>query len=134
MSAPRCYADELRVMGLAVSEHGARCAEFAGRFYGGLHHFPGESKGLRKVDWNHWLYCAWKQRPGFSTYDFDSLTRLVFLAHDTGIRVEVNPSMNYLEIVCHPRVFVPEKGRAYPHPTIEAALADWRTRSPARDV
>lgn len=132
MTPPRCYADELRAMGLAVSEHGARCAELAGRFYGGLHHFPGEARGLRKVDWNHWLFCAWKQRAGLQTYDFDSLTHLVFLAHDLGIRVEVNPAMSCLEIMCHPRALVPEVGRATPHPTIESALAYWRLGNPAR--
>ena len=128
----RCYADELRASGIAVSNIGARCAELAGRFYGGLHHFPGEWGGIRKVDWNHWLFCRWSQRGGLTTFDGDSITRLVMLAHDLGIRVEVNPAMWHLEIVCHPRVAEKTPGKATPHPTMETALAKWRERNPAR--
>lgn len=128
------YADQLRSEGFVVSEIGARCAELAGRFYAGLHHFPGGDKGLRRVDWNHWLFCKWNQHNGLTSYDGDSLTRLVMLAHDLGIRVEVNPRMRYLEIVCHPRVFVKTTGRCAPHPTVEAAVADWRRRNQVRLV
>ena len=56
--------------------------EFFGAFFLGEHHIPGEVKpwGLG------WCVSC----PGtLATFDFDGLTRLVFLAHDRCVRAEV---------------------------------------------
>lgn len=63
---------------------------------------------------------------GFSTWDFDQLTRLVIAAHDECVRVEVSPSNpKHIKITLWPR-----HGRngslSERHPTIEDAIADFR--------
>ncbi len=68
-----------------------------------------------------------------STYDFDSLTRLVFMAHDRSIRAEIVPSgPNMIGIMLHKR----NRGGTATwdkHPTIESALNKWRERNPVKE-
>lgn len=99
--------------------------DFFGTLYRGRHHIPGNGvKPEGNWAWvvNHYI--------GLSTYDYDELTRLVFLAHDRCVRAEVlfsGPRMVKIRIS-------KRSGRtgnfAERHPTIEQALADWRTRNP----
>lgn len=59
---------------------------------------------------------------GLSTYDFDTLTRLVVSSHDECVRLEICASgPRLLNLMFHPRVREHEhiSGR---HPTIEAAI------------
>ena len=63
-----------------------------------------------------------------ASYDFNQLTRLVFLAHDLAIRVEIKPAMRYLRIVLHPRDR--EGSIMTAHPTIETVLAEHRRLQP----
>lgn len=65
-----------------------------------------------------------------STFDFDKLTRLVFLAHDRCIRVEVSnsgPRMVKISIWKRQR----EGSMWQRHPTMEQALEQWRKCNPA---
>lgn len=60
-----------------------------------------------------------------ATFDYDSLTRLVFSAHDRAVRVAVRSSApRYVEIALWKRQR--EGDFSERHPTIEAALAKWR--------
>lgn len=80
-------------------------------FFFGEHHFPGEIK-----PWGEgWSMPA---QNNLATFDFNHLTRLVVMAHDRCIRVEVVPKgMNRMVIVLHKRQ---REGSMYErHPTIE---------------
>lgn len=65
-----------------------------------------------------------------STYDFSGLTKLVFLAHDRMIRVEIQPSGPGMVKLCLHRRFDRYGHMNERHPTIEKALADYRVRNP----
>ncbi len=96
---------------------------FFSAFYGGEHHFPHKIK-----DWG----TGWSMlhRADLSTYDFDALTRLVFMAHDRCVRVEVSHvNMSYLRIAIHKRRR--SDGRMYEvHPTLAEAIEAWREHNP----
>jgi hypothetical protein len=65
-----------------------------------------------------------------STYDFDQLTRLVLLAHDRCVRVELaNGGPSRTGVILHRR-HAREGCISQQHPTIEKALARHRKRFP----
>lgn len=79
-----------------------------------------------KVVWRHGssvrftMYCR-----GLSTFDFSQLTRLVIVAHDECVRIEIQPaSKDYLYIYMSPREREGDMTRR--HPTIEDAIAALR--------
>ena len=113
--------------GLAVSDAGARCAELVETWVGGLHHFPEGQKALRKTDWSG-EYVTFLVYGSIATFDHDQITRLVFLAHDHAIRVEIQPAMRYLRILLHPRAR--EGNMSLRHPTLEAAVEAYRKHHP----
>jgi len=96
----------------------AEAIAFFSEFYRGEHHFPAKVKPYG---------------PGWSishfgplaTFDSDDLTRLVFLAHDRCIRVQVEQGgPNRIRIAIWKRV---REGCLYErHPTIEQALKSFR--------
>lgn len=97
--------------------------EFFAEFYRGEHHIHGKVKPFGP---------GWQvdHRGPLSTFDFDDLTRLVFLAHDKCVRVELNQSGPGMIKIC----IWQREGRTGSmferHPTIEAALENWRTKHP----
>jgi hypothetical protein len=96
---------------------------FFADFYRGKHHIPGS--GLHEWGWgwyvNHYGCLA--------TYDFSELTRLVFMAHDRCVRVEVGAvNMQYIRIAIHPRLRNTGATMTQ-HPTLADALASWRERN-----
>lgn len=95
---------------------------FFAQFYGGLHHCPPIK------EWGHGWCVNAADSP--ATYDFDQLTRLVFMAHDQCIRVEIaRCNMQFLKICIHPRE---RTGQMHSrHPTLNAALIAWRKHNPA---
>jgi hypothetical protein len=99
---------------------------FAEIFYG-KHHIPSELK-----PWGD----GWQLNyyGDFTTFDFNNLTRAVFLAHDRCIRFGITSSgPRMIRLVIHQRNkrigSVMER-----HPTIEEALADWRIKHPADTI
>lgn len=69
-------------------------------------------------------------RSSMATFDFNQMTRLVILAHDYCVRVEVSArTVRYLELMFHDRkpdgIEIWER-----HPTIEAAIAAVRKAAP----
>lgn len=94
--------------------------KFFSDFFFGEHHFPSEMK-----EWgNGWCMAVTNS---VSTYDFNHLTRLVVMAHDRCIRVEIAPKgMNRMLIIVHKRVRAEALGESLGiskvHPTMEEAI------------
>ena len=95
---------------------------FFSRVYLGKHHIPSKIHPFGQ-GWciNHY--------GNLSTYDFNTLTRLVFLAHDRCVRVEIGQSgPRMVKIIIHKRN-KREKGSVWErHPTLDQAIKDWRER------
>jgi hypothetical protein len=100
----------------------------------GLHHCDNEQ--MAKVDWTN-PFCIkvnYYARGGLSTWDFNRLTVLVFLAHDFGIRVEIYPcNFAYFKLLFHQR-YAREGDICDRHPTIEQALEVWRRLHSSREL
>lgn len=102
------------------------CALFLADLRGGFHHMRDTIKKAGDgIEYNH-------PHGSLATYDFDELTRAVFMAHDRCIRFEVAPSgPGLVRLYLHKRK--KRDGAMYErHPTIEAALSEWRKRNPTQ--
>jgi hypothetical protein len=97
----------------------AEAREFFATFFFGEHHIPGKLR-----PWGDGWYV--RTHADLSTFDFDGLSRLVFLAHDRCVRVEVTASgPGHLAIAITKRV---REGAMYErHPTLEHAIALFRS-------
>lgn len=91
---------------------------FFAALYRGEHHFPGKLQPYGE-GW------AMSHTGSLATYDFNELTRLVILAHDRCVRVQVEQGgPNRLKIAIWKRA---REGSMYErHPTIEQAIKDMR--------
>lgn len=100
---------------------------FFSELYFGKHHLPAGGIKPFGEGWsvNHYAEVA--------TFDFDTLTRLVFLAHDKCIRVSImQGGPGAIKIVLYKRD--KRKGSIMEsHPTIENALKKWRMKHEARE-
>jgi hypothetical protein len=106
----------------------AQAEEFFGEVFGGKHHIPGDVKEFGR-GWKVNAYGGW-----LSTFDFNNLTRLVMLAHDRCVRVEImqgGPGRVGIGI-WQRRTRTGDMTER--HPTMEQALADWRKHYPAATV
>lgn len=101
--------------------------EFFAELFLGKHHIP---RGGVQEWGNGWCVNYYGD---LSTYDFDKLTRLVFLAHDRCVRAEVTHSGPRMVRIC---IWQRERqgNIAERHPTIEEALARWRERHPVTEI
>lgn len=101
--------------------------EFFSTLYFGEHHIPARGccgqHGVREFGPGSWYV---NHNGDMATYDFDFLTRLVFLAHDRCIRASVqNGGPRKVKVVIFKRAS--RDGRiSVGHPTIETALEKWR--------
>ena len=94
--------------------------DFFSEFYLGKHHIPSKIHAFGN-GWNVNQYGS------LSTYDFDGLTRLVFLAHDKCIRVGIGSSgPGTIKIIIYKRKNRDGDHQYDRHPTIETALEQWR--------
>jgi hypothetical protein len=96
--------------------------EFFSILYFGEHHIPSDVKPFGR-GWKVNAYAG-----SLATFDFDGLTRLVFLAHDKCVRVEVCQGGPGRVGICiwkrHGR-----NGDMYArHPTLKCALVNWRMK------
>ena len=93
--------------------------DFFANFYHGEHHFPNELKPFGEG------WCI-NNLGDLATFDFNSLTRLVLMAHDYCFRVSVGPSgPGMVKIAIHKRN--PNGKNIYErHPSIEDVLKEWR--------
>ena len=107
-----------------MSDDQWECYQLLADLYLGFHHV-------------HGAVHEWGNGIKFNTHitrlastDFDGLTRLVFLAHDRMIRVEVVPSgPRMIGLTLHKR-HRRDGGMSQRHPTIEQALEAWRRHNP----
>ena len=105
-----------------ISPLGEQAANLLGDLFSGLYHLD----TALKVDWSNAHHIEVRvSGKGLATFDSNLLTRLVFLAHDRCLRVEVEPRSNWsLTLVFHQRQ---REGCTWQrHPTIEQALAEHR--------
>lgn len=107
-----------------MSELGKNVADLLGELFRGIYHL--DYKQLRKVDWSNSYYIefilGWKT---LSTFDFDELTRLVFLAHHMAIRVEISPhAFKFIRLMFHQRNR--DGDFAHRHPTLDDAVSTFK--------
>jgi hypothetical protein len=90
--------------------------QFYADFFLGEHHIPSKIQ-----NWGDGYYVVY--RGSLSTYDFNQLTRLVFMAHERGIRVEVAPhgGFGHLKLILHKRDPT-STSMMLGHPTLDEAL------------
>jgi hypothetical protein len=83
------------------------------------------------VEWGPGFLCVpWRNE--LATRDFRSLTDLVFLAHDAGIRVAITPNMRSLLLIFHQRQRpLANATSVNGHPTLAEAVEAHRARFPA---
>lgn len=80
-----------------ISPFGRHVADLLGDVFLGIYHI--DSPSLRKADWasDHWISVA--VYGPMSTFDNSMLTRLVFLAHERCVRLEIKGAApNYLRL------------------------------------
>ena len=121
MSAKRTGILKTRKKEGRVKQSFIEAEQFFAELYFGKHHIP---KGGIKPWGEGWCVNHYGD---LSTFDFDGLTRLVFLAHDCCFRVSVmnsGPSMVKIAIWKRKR----EGSITTRHPTIETALKVWRDK------
>lgn len=107
-----------------ISPLGKSVADLLGELFAGIYHI--DTSRLRAVDWSNNDYILISLYvSGFSTFDYDNLTRLVFLAHHLAIRVEVRPcNFQYLRLLFHQRN---RSGNYFlHHPTLDQAVANFK--------
>jgi hypothetical protein len=108
---------------IKLSPLGVKVANFLGDWQSGIYHL--HQKELFRADWanNRYIeisiFCS-----GMSTVDYDDLTRLVFLAHDMALRVQLEPSTHHhMRLMFHERIHGDESdGKLRWCPTLEEAV------------
>jgi len=112
------------------------CAKFLADVYGGFHHVCGEIKKSGAGG----IYLQ-LDHVSFATFDFDEMTKIVFMAHDRCIRFGVaGPRMEEAEHEGHtyevPVMTILVSGRkrdgsmSERHPPLEKAIHDFREKYP----
>lgn len=92
---------------------------FFSEYYGGEHHIPGFKVDPCGIGWS-----VNDDRGGMATFDFSQLTRLVFMAHEKCVRVEVmavRSGIIRLAIWKRKR----EGGVCERHPTLQEAMDNY---------
>lgn len=105
---------------IQMSPLGRDVADLLGELFYGIYHIS--QKALGKVDWNneYWIEITIGYQ-GYSTTDFDNLTRLVFLAHHLAIRVSIEAAARqHIKLIFHRRERYGDYSRR--HPFLEEAV------------
>lgn len=105
-----------------MSPLGISVADMLGEVFLGIYHIE---RSVFRTDWTNPNFIEITISGSMSTFDFDVLTRLVFLAHHCSIRVEVQPaSPRYLRLIFH---FRKRFGRGWErHPSLDDAVAAFK--------
>ena len=102
------------------SDNQWKCCEMVFDLIGGEHHLCGKLKEYGSgIEYN-------TRHDSLATYDFNLLTRMVFMAHDRLIRVEIKPSGPGMLKWCLWQRTKREGSMFERHPTIETALNNYR--------
>jgi hypothetical protein len=111
-----------------MSELGKEVADLIGDLVSGIYHY-GE---WLTTDWSHERCITLRWNKTMSTFDDSLLSRLVFLAHDRAIRVELSPkSQKNVELMFHRRSHDATEFYAR-HPTLGQAVMRHRELHPMR--
>jgi hypothetical protein len=104
--------------GIVLSDLGRSVADLLGYQYRGLYHIKGI---VEKCEWDNTYFISITVPTSFSTFDFNDLTTLVFLAHRMAIRIEIQAcNFHYLRLLFHRRS---REGNGFVrHPDIREAL------------
>ena len=109
-----------------ASPFGKRVQDLLGDLFLGIYHIE---KDLYRADFRttNYVTMTLSDHRDWSTYDWDLLTRLVFLAHRYCIRVEIQTcSPHYFRLLFHPRK---RNGSIYDtHPTLRQAVEKFEER------
>lgn len=103
-----------------------RAIDILGIIGGGIYNAP--------ISWNAvvWhsrsLIVKWTFGHSLSTWDFNQLTRFVFLCHEARIRGDIHPAMRDLQIALHERSHAGNVAER--HPSLDEAVAAWREELP----
>lgn len=113
-----------------LSPFQSKVMDILGMVGGGIYNAPIAWNG---VQWRGWgrdaIAVPWRAY-GLDTFDFDHLTRLVFLAHEARIRCEVRVhGPRCFLLVFHQRGH--EGGISERHPNLDEAVAEFRQYLPA---
>lgn len=107
-----------------MSDDQWECALMFADLMRGFHHIGGTFKPSGSGITINEPYGAW------ATYDFDGLTRAVFMAHDRCIRIDITTSSpGRLKFLLHKR-HKREGAMHERHPTLAVAVDHWRKRNP----
>ena len=111
--------------GVTLSRLGRRVADLIGQWQLGIYHVSQDVCRKPKAWADPYHIDVVIGSSGLTTFDGNSLTRLVFLAHDHAIRVSLNPcNPRYLRLRFHARKR--EGALIERHPTVEQALSAHR--------
>ncbi len=106
-----------------LSQFAMAAADLLGDWQRGIYHI--RESALARARWDEWCVEI-VLGISASTFDCDSLTRLVLLAHDRCIRVEISGCCaRYLRLLLTPRDGVVGE-ISHRHPTIEQAISRHR--------
>jgi len=98
------------------------------KLYRGLHNAP--YGFLDKFPIKETFYIPFELKGTLATTDFNTLTRLVFMAHDLAIRVEIQSTRKHCTLIYfHERVHQHKDEKfesTRHHPTLEQAIEWWR--------
>ena len=113
-----------------LTEFQARVMDILGMVGGGIYNAP---IAWRTVKWEYGrkgVSLIWHAGNGLATFDFDSLTKLVFLCHEARIRCCIDPGgPRMFRLSFWPRQAT---GQLYQrHPNLDEAVADFRRYLPA---
>jgi hypothetical protein len=119
-------ADWIAAQGKDMSLLGRDVADLLGWLYKGLYHLPDDV--LHKINWSddHCVIVKIGREATLSTWDWNTLTLLVFLCHKMAIRCEILPcNMQKLTLHFHRR----KRGgdMAERHPTLAEAVKSFET-------
>lgn len=107
--------------GAEISPLGRNVADFLGELHYGIYHL--DYGALKRVDWTDNLHIQIVLYDGgqLATTDFDTLSRLVFLAHHMALRVELKAaSSKYMRYIFSQRQ---RSGAIYErHPELDEAV------------
>jgi hypothetical protein len=106
----------------AVSELGKDVADLLGELFFGIYHIQPE---VMRADFSNPTWIEVLVHKSLATFDFNELTRLVFLAHHMAIRVDVSAARNgILRLMFHRRER--DGGISKRHPTLDEAVCSFK--------
>lgn len=106
----------------------AKVMDILGMVGGGIYNAPISWDAIQWRGWGSGIAVPWRR--DLSTYDYDGLTKLVFLCHEGRIRCEIRPhSPGFLLLAFFPRD--DSGGISRRHPNLAEAVAAFQEYLPA---